>query len=123
MNNVMLIDGHKAVVNFDPDIAMFRGDFLGAERRRRFYASDVEGLQREGALPLRTFLDVCSDKGITLNCCYSSKFFLRVDPEMHEAVALAAASHGINLNLNLNQSAVATLGAVSRVADSNNVLA
>ena len=29
MKNIMEIDGHKAVISFDPDIGMFRGEFLG----------------------------------------------------------------------------------------------
>ncbi len=29
MNNTLKIDGHTAVINFDPEIEMFRGEFVG----------------------------------------------------------------------------------------------
>ncbi|VFS06541.1 Uncharacterized protein encoded in hypervariable junctions of pilus gene clusters [Citrobacter koseri] len=30
MINVLKIDGHQAVITFDPEIEMFRGEFIGA---------------------------------------------------------------------------------------------
>ncbi|WP_339375638.1 hypothetical protein [Candidatus Hamiltonella defensa] len=29
MNNTLKIEGHVAVINFDPEIEMFRGEFIG----------------------------------------------------------------------------------------------
>lgn len=29
MNNIMIIDGYRAVIQYDPDIEMFRGEFIG----------------------------------------------------------------------------------------------
>ena len=29
MNNVMIIDGHKAVIQYDPETEMLRGEFIG----------------------------------------------------------------------------------------------
>ena len=45
MNNVMTIDGYQAVIVFNPDISMFRGEFLGLNGGADFYAADVEGLR------------------------------------------------------------------------------
>ena len=51
MNNVMTFeDGYKAVIAYDPEIEMFRGEFVGLNGAADFYASDLEGLRR-GALP------------------------------------------------------------------------
>jgi len=36
MNNVMKIGEHQAVITFDPEIALFRGEFVGVEWRSRF---------------------------------------------------------------------------------------
>lgn len=98
MNNVMTINGHQAVIVFDPEISLFRGEFLGLNGGADFYAADVEGLRREGETSLRVFLEACERRGIEARKHYSGKFVLRLDPETHEAVAVAAAAHGQSLN-------------------------
>ncbi len=50
MRNTMTIGGYQAVITFDPEIQMFRGEFLGLNGGADFYANDVKGLQREGSL-------------------------------------------------------------------------
>lgn len=98
MNNVMKIDGHQAVIVYDPEIEMFRGEFVGLNGGANFYASDVAGLQREGSLSLALFLKTCKEKGIDPLKNFSGKFVLRVPPATHEAAALAAAASGKSLN-------------------------
>lgn len=98
MINTMYIDGQAAVIVFDPEIDMFRGDFVGLNGGADFYSSDVKGLHREGAISLRVFLKTCEAKGIDPRKHFSGRFVLRVDPIVHEAAALAAAAHGQSLN-------------------------
>ena len=52
MHNIMTIDGQKAVISYDPDIEMFRGEFLGLTGYADFYAKDIDGLKKEGAISL-----------------------------------------------------------------------
>ena len=98
MNNVMMINGYQAVIAFDPEIEMFRGEFLGLNGGADFYAADVGGLHREGEVSLRVFLDGCKARGIEPKKHYSGKFVLRLDPNVHEAATIAAAAHGKSLN-------------------------
>lgn len=98
MQNTMTIDGHQAVIAFDPEIQMFRGEFLGLNGGADFYAQDVKGLQREGKISLKVFLDACTEDGVEPRKSFSGKFSLRVDPSIHEAAAIAAAAHGKSLN-------------------------
>ncbi len=98
MNNVMMICGYQAVIAFDPEISMFRGEFPGLNGGADFYAADVEGLRREGETSLRVFLEACQQRGIDPRKYYSGKFVLRLDPDSHEAAAIAAAAHGMSLN-------------------------
>lgn len=65
MNNVMKIDGHQAVIAFDPEIELFRGEFICLNGGADFYASDVAGLQREGAISLAVFLKTCAEKALS----------------------------------------------------------
>ena len=98
MNNVMMIGGYQAVIAFDPEISMFRGEFLSLNGGADFYAADVEGLRREGETSLRVFLEACEQHGIDPRKHYSGKFVLRLDSDVHEAAAIAAAAHGMSLN-------------------------
>ncbi len=96
--NTMMIDGYQAVIAYDPEIQMFRGEFVSLNGGADFYAADVEGLQREGAISLRVFLDACERRGIEPQRQFSGKFSLRLDPKTHEAASIAAAAHGQSLN-------------------------
>lgn len=98
MQNTMTIDGHQAVITFDPEIQMFRGEFLGLNGGADFYAKDVKGLQREGKISLNVFLEACAEDGVEPRKSFSGKFSLRVAPAIHEAAAVAAAAHGKSLN-------------------------
>lgn len=98
MNNVMTIGGHKAVISFDPDIGMFRGEFTGLSGGADFYAADVKGLKREGAASLRVYLDACKKDGIEPLAKASGSLMLRVPPEVHRAATIAAKANGKSLN-------------------------
>lgn len=98
MINTMMIDGYQAVITFDADIQMFRGEFLGLNGGADFYGKDVEGLQHEGKISLKVFLDACVEDGVEPRRHFSGKFSLRVDPAIHEAAVIAAAAHGQSLN-------------------------
>ena len=64
MINQMTIDGVKAVITYDSDIDMFRGEFLGLNGGADFYAKDAEGLRREGAISLQVFFDACREDNV-----------------------------------------------------------
>ena len=98
MNNIITIDCHKAVIAFDPDIGMFRGEFTGLSGGADFYATDVDGLRREGAISLRVYLDACKKDGIEPLAKASGALNLRVSPELHRAATLAAKASGKSLN-------------------------
>jgi predicted HicB family RNase H-like nuclease len=57
--NTLTIGSYRAVIAVDPDIQMFRGEFVGLNGGADFYAADVEGLRREGEISLRVFLNAC----------------------------------------------------------------
>jgi predicted HicB family RNase H-like nuclease len=98
MNNQMTINGHVAVISFDPEVGLFRGEFVGLNGGADFYADSVEGLHQEGTISLQTFLDVCQAQGIAPYKHFSGKFMTRVPAALHERIAAAAAAAGMSLN-------------------------
>jgi predicted HicB family RNase H-like nuclease len=65
MRNVIGIDGHRAVVSFDPDIGMIRGEFLGLSGGADFYAESVKTLEMEGRKSLEVYLDLCRERALS----------------------------------------------------------
>ena len=98
MKNTRTIDGYRAVIQFDPEIEMFRGEFVGLNGGADFYADDIEGLKREGAASLRVFLEMCAEDGIEPVKAFSGKFNVRVPPELHAEIVVAATAEGKSLN-------------------------
>ncbi len=98
MNNILEIEGHKAVICFDPEIGMFRGEFLGLAGGADFYADNVSDLISEGKKSMKVFLQVCKEKGLSPFREYSGRFNVRLTPEVHEAAAVSASAQNKSLN-------------------------
>jgi predicted HicB family RNase H-like nuclease len=98
MNNVLEIDGEKAVIAFDPEIQLLRGEFIGLNGGADFYAENVHDLIEEGRKSLAVYLDMCREKGIEPRRKFSGKFNVRLSPDDHAAAVLAAAAVGKSLN-------------------------
>jgi predicted HicB family RNase H-like nuclease len=60
--NIMEINGYRAVIQYDPEIEMFRGEFIGLNDGADFYAKDVNNLRQEGEISLRVFLEMCREE-------------------------------------------------------------
>ena len=98
MNNIIEIEGQKAVVSLDPDLGLLRGEFLGLNGGADFYADSIDALRQEGATSLKVFLELCAEKGISPYRQFSGKFNVRLDPKLHEAAVLAARAEQKSLN-------------------------
>ena len=102
MKNIMEIDGYRAIIQFDPEIDMFRGEFIGLRGGADFYAGDIDNLKREGAASLRVYLDMCREDGVEPARTFSGELNLRLSPGLHADIAAAAAAQGKSLNQWIN---------------------
>jgi len=96
--NMMIIKGQKAIISYDEDMDMFRGEFVGLTGGADFYAKDIKGLHEEGTISLNVFLDMCKEDGIEPFKNFSGKFNVRINPELHADIAAVAKSKGESLN-------------------------
>lgn len=98
----MTIDNHKTTISYDPEIQMFRGEFIGLNGGADFYSDNVAGLEHEGRQSLQTFLEVCKEQGIEPYHSYSGKFMTRTTSELHKQISEKATAKGVSLNQWLN---------------------
>jgi predicted HicB family RNase H-like nuclease len=96
--NVMTVDGYSAKIEYDPETDMFRGEVLGLTGGADFYGRNPKELRAEFKKSLAVFLEVCKEKGIEPRRSYSGKFNLRIPPELHERLAIAAQAEGKSIN-------------------------
>jgi predicted HicB family RNase H-like nuclease len=64
MKNILYINGQKALIVFDPDIGLLRGEFLDLSGGADFYAREIKDLVIEGQKSLDVYLDLCAEKRI-----------------------------------------------------------
>ncbi|MBV6497139.1 MAG: hypothetical protein JFAIHJKO_02276 [Pyrinomonadaceae bacterium] len=104
---------YEAVISFDPDISMFRGEFIGLNGGADFYADSIAKLRKEGEISLRVFLDFAKEKNIEPMKRFSGQFVLRLKPEVHRKYAILAKSK----NMSLNQVLATTLEKAAEAVD------
>ncbi len=96
--NVMNIDGYSAKIEYDPELDMFRGEILGLNGGADFYGKNPKELRAEFKKSLEVFLAVCKEKNLEPRRHFSGKFNLRISPELHEQLAIAAQAEGKSIN-------------------------
>ena len=64
MTSVIEVEGYRAVVRYDADLGMYRGEFVGLIGGADFYARDRASLQLEAATSLAVFLEMCREDGV-----------------------------------------------------------
>lgn len=98
MNNLMNFNGYQAIINYDPEIEMFRGEFINLNGGADFYATNIDGLHKEGETSLKMFIDMCKKDGVEPKKHYSGKFNVRLSSDLHENLVVAAKSEGKSIN-------------------------
>jgi predicted HicB family RNase H-like nuclease len=109
--SLMTLDGYHAKIEYDAELDLFRGEILGLNGGADFYGKNPKELRTEFKKSLQVFLDICEEKGIEPRKHFSGKFNLRISPELHEQLAIAAQAEGKSINL-LAQEALRTRVAI-----------
>ncbi|EGR0036481.1 MULTISPECIES: type II toxin-antitoxin system HicB family antitoxin [Vibrio] len=98
MINILEHKGVKALIAYDPDIEMFRGEILGLAGSADFYSEDVKGLKNELEISLNTYLEVCNERKMEPFKAYNGKISYRTNKDTHQKLELLAASHNMSIN-------------------------
>ena len=94
----MTVEGYHAKIEYDEDLDLFRGEILGLNGGADFYGKNTKELRSEFKKSLQVFLEVCKEKGIEPRRHFSGKFNLRISPDLHEQLAIAAQAEGKSIN-------------------------
>ncbi|MGK0382047.1 MAG: putative HicB family RNase H-like nuclease [Flavobacteriales bacterium] len=90
--------GYAARIEFSADNDHFIGRIAGINDQVEFYADNVSDLKLAFAVALEDYLEMCIRVGIHPSKHYSGKLMLRMQPEIHTAVAKAAQLSGKSIN-------------------------
>ena len=64
MQHILYIHHQKARINYDEELQMFRGEFIGLTGYSDFFAKNLDELKIEGEISLRVYLQACEEDSI-----------------------------------------------------------
>ncbi|MGF6774234.1 putative HicB family RNase H-like nuclease [Paraburkholderia sp. GAS199] len=96
--NAMTYKGYQARIEFDPRDNIFVGQVLGVVDRIIFHGESVSELTGQFQEAVDHYLEDCAKTGRTPQKPASGNLMLRIRPEVHAAVGIAAAAAGKSIN-------------------------
>jgi len=98
MTNAMTYKGYYARVDFDGRDNIFVGHVLGVSDEISFHGETVAELTQDFHAAVDHYLEECARMGRAPQKPASGKLMLRLNPETHAAVGVAAAVAGASVN-------------------------
>ncbi|HPO16053.1 MAG TPA: type II toxin-antitoxin system HicB family antitoxin [Candidatus Hydrogenedentes bacterium] len=95
---MMQYKGYMAKVEYDDTVKTFLGRVLGIKDVVTFEGTTVKELEKEFHASVDVYLEFCKSRGVKPEKPYSGEFRLRLDPNLHRELALAAELAGDSLN-------------------------
>lgn len=98
MTNAMHYKGYFARVDFDGRDNIFVGHVLGVDDKISFHGETVADLTHDFHAAVDHYLAHCKETGRQPQKPASGKLMLRIDPDIHARVSIAAAAAGESIN-------------------------
>ena len=108
---IMQQKGYVARIDYDEDDKLFRGKVANIRDTIVFVGRNPDELERDFAEQLKFYFEVCEKRGKKPERPYSGQFVLRIDPEVHRALAVAADREDMSLNRWAEQALARAAGA------------
>ena len=96
--NILSYKAYSARIEFDAEDKLLFGRIAGIRDGVSFHATDVGALQTAFHEAVDDYLALCLKIGKKQQKAYSGQMMLRVDPDVHARVAIAAELAGRSLN-------------------------
>lgn len=94
----MKYKGYIGDVKYDDDSKIFHGEVLGIKDVITFQGESVQELEKSFKDSINDYLAFCKERGESPDKPYSGRFNLRIKPELHAKLELAAKMHNDSLN-------------------------
>ena len=91
-------DGYLARIDYDDEHEIFHGEIANIQHVVTFQGKTVAVLKKAFKESLANYLELCAERGIKPEKPLSGKFMVRVGPEIHRNVSLAAQSSSQSIN-------------------------
>ena len=98
----MTYKGYGAKVEFDDDAMIFHGEVIGIRDVVTFQGKTVNELKKAFHDSVDDYLDMCQSRGEEPEKPFSGKFVVRVSPDVHRKIYMAAKKAGQSINAWLN---------------------
>ena len=99
---MMTYKGYGAKVEFDDDAMIFHGEVIGIRDVVTFQGKTVNELKKAFHDSVDDYLDMCQSRGEEPEKPFSGKFVVRVSPDVHRKMYMAAKKAGQSINAWLN---------------------
>lgn len=95
---MMKYKGYSGHVEYDDDAKIFHGEVLGIKDVVTFQGTTVDEIEQAFKDSIDDYLAFCVKRGEDPDKPFSGKFNLRIPPELHAKLSIAAQLQGESLN-------------------------
>ncbi len=110
---MMEYKGYVGVVQFDADAHLFHGDVINTRDVITFQGKSVTEIERAFRESIDEYLAWCEEEKVSPEKPYSGKFNLRLSPELHKEIAVAAKKLNLSINSFVEKAVVDELSVVN----------
>lgn len=95
---MMQYKGYSGKVEYDDDVEVFHGEVIGLRDVITFQGKTVDEIKQAFRESVDDYLDFCAKLGQAPEKPFTGKFMLRLTPELHRKVFVAAKQSGESIN-------------------------
>lgn len=95
---MMNYKGYTGHVEYDDEAKIFHGDVLGIKDVVTFQGTTVEEIEQAFKDSVDDYLSFCKERGEGPDRPFSGKFNLRIPPDLHAKIFIAAKLHHESIN-------------------------
>ncbi len=96
--SVLTYKGYHGRFEYDPDADIFHGQVMNLSDIITFQGRSIDELKTALADSVEDYLEFCAEENKTPEKPYSGRFNVRLEPAVHQRIALEAAREGQSLN-------------------------
>lgn len=90
--------GYIGTVTYDEDAKIFHGEVINTRDVITFQGKTVSQIEKAFKGSVDDYIEWCVSEGVSPEKPYSGKFNLRISPELHKQIAVAAKKLNISIN-------------------------